>query len=72
MQTFGWFVRYGTQPVSEHLLVFWAGPLLGGLLAGLTWRVFVEAKLGQPQSNCMPVETQPVKQGQAMNVKKTK
>ena len=57
MQTFGWFVQYGTQPFSEHFLVFWVGPLLGGVLAGLTWKLFVEAKPGRPHGNRVPVET---------------
>lgn len=55
-QTFGWFVQYGRQPLREHFMVFWVGPLLGGLLAGLTWNALVEAKPGQKPSNKIPVD----------------
>lgn len=54
--TFGWFTQFGTIDVSEHLLVFWLGPLLGGLLAGLTWRAFVVTELHQQESNTVIVD----------------
>ena len=71
VQTFGWFVQYGTQPISEHVLVFWVGPLLGGLLAGLTWKLCVEAKAGQPPSNQVPVEAHQGPEQPRNSLKKT-
>ena len=56
LQTFGWFTQFGTIDISEHFFIFWLGPLLGGLLAGLTWRAFVETKPGQKQGNTVIVE----------------
>lgn len=40
-------------------MVFWVGPLLGGVLAGLTWNALVEAKPGQKPSNKVPVDPRP-------------
>ncbi|KAL3130429.1 hypothetical protein ABBQ38_008252 [Trebouxia sp. C0009 RCD-2024] len=54
--TFGWFTQFGTIDVSEHFYIFWLGPLLGGLLAGLTWRAFVVTKPGQQEGNTVIVE----------------
>ena len=56
VQTFGWFAQFGTIDVSEHFLVFWLGPLLGGLLAGLTWRAFVVPKPHQQPGNAVLVD----------------
>ena len=56
MQTFGWFTQFGTLDTSEHFFIFWLGPLLGGLLAGLTWRAFVVTKPGQQQGNTVIVK----------------
>ena len=56
MQTFGWFTQFGTLDTSEHFFIFWLGPLLGGLLAGLTWRAFVVTKPGQQQGNTVTVQ----------------
>lgn len=56
MQTFGWFTQFGTLDTSKHFFIFWLGPLLGGLLAGLTWRAFVVTKAGQQQGNTVTVE----------------
>jgi len=56
MQTFGWFAQFGTIAAREHFLVFWLGPLLGGLLAGLTWRAFVVTKPHQRPGNAVLVD----------------
>lgn len=71
MQTFGWFTQFGTLATSEHFLIFWLGPLLGGLLAGLTWRAFVVTKAGQQQGNTVIVEKpQPVADTQKSSLNK--
>lgn len=72
MQTFGWFTQFGTLDTSDHFFIFWLGPLLGGLLAGLTWRAFVVTKAGQQQGNTVIVEKpQPVADTQksSLNIK---
>jgi len=56
MQTFGWFAQFGTIAAREHFLIFWLGPLLGGLLAGLTWRAFVVTKPHQQPGNAVLVD----------------
>ena len=56
IQTFGWFTQFGTIDVSEHFYIFWLGPMLGGLLAGLTWRAFVVTKPGQQEGNTVIVD----------------
>ena len=56
MQTFGWFTQFGSNSWQEHFLVFWLGPLLGGLLAGLTWRAFVVTKPSQRQQNTVLID----------------
>ena len=55
-QTFGWFTQLETLDTSEHFFIFWLGPLLGGLLVGLTWRAFVETTPGQHQRNTVIVD----------------
>lgn len=54
--TFGWFAQFGTIAAREHFLVFWLGPLLGGLLAGLTWRAFVVTKPNQQPGNAVLID----------------
>lgn len=54
--TFGWFAQLGTIAAREHFLVFWLGPLLGGLLAGLTWRAFVVTKPNQQPGNAVLID----------------
>ena len=56
MQTFGWFAQFGTIAAREHFLVFWLGPLLGGLLAGLTWRAFIVTKSNQQPGNAVLID----------------
>ncbi len=56
MQTFGWFAQFGTIAAREHFLIFWLGPLLGGLIAGLTWRAFIVTKPHQQPGNAVLVD----------------
>ena len=72
MQTFGWFAQFRTINASQHFLIFWVGPLLGGLLAGLTWRAFVVTKPGQQAANTIVVDKAAVRRDaqQAAVIKK--
>lgn len=42
--SFGWYVFYKQGSAAEHLLVFWAAPFGGALLAGLMVRVLEARK----------------------------
>ena len=44
------------QTTREHVLVYWAAPLIGSLLAGWTWRALQRNRQQQTKTNAKKIE----------------
>lgn len=54
--TFAWHFQMQVQTTREHVLVYWAAPLLGSLLAGWTWRALQRNRQQQTETNAKKIE----------------